>query len=80
MLQCVPTVKLRKPNYTVLHASILCFTDATSPLLLAGGIRDTVIDLVNSPAVLAVPVVLGFTVASALAGLIYFLSQPVESD
>jgi hypothetical protein len=63
----------------LLHA-YLRFTDATSPLLLAGGIRDTVIDLVNSPAVLAVPVVLGFTVASALAGLIYFLSQPVESD
>jgi hypothetical protein len=61
------------------HACTLS-TDAPSPLLLAGGIRDTVIDLVNSPAVLAVPVILGFTVASALAGLIYFLSQPVESD
>ncbi|CAM9443822.1 unnamed protein product, partial [Laminaria digitata] len=35
---------------------------------------------INGPGILAVPIVLGFLLASAVAGFIYFFSQPREYD
>lgn len=35
---------------------------------------------INGPGILAVPIVLGFLLASAVAAFIYFFSQPREYD
>lgn len=39
-----------------------------------------VIGAINGPGILAIPIVLGFLLASAVAGFIYFFSQPREYD
>lgn len=39
-----------------------------------------VVGAINGPGILAIPIVLGFALASAIAFFIYFFSQPREYD
>eukprot|EP00611_Tribonema_gayanum_P023917 TRINITY_DN5132_c0_g1_i1.p1 TRINITY_DN5132_c0_g1~~TRINITY_DN5132_c0_g1_i1.p1 ORF type:complete len:124 (-),score=21.66 TRINITY_DN5132_c0_g1_i1:74-445(-) len=66
----------------VAMAPLAAHADAqgASALVLAGGLKDKVIEFTSSDAVLAVPLLLGFLVATGLAGTIFFLSQPAEND
>lgn len=63
--------------------SVATLTGAAVPAHAEGFAQffaEGIVGAVNGPGILAIPVVLGFGLASAIAFFIYFLSQPREYD
>lgn len=67
----------------VAATSVVTLTGAAVPAHAEGFAQffaEGIVGAINGPGILAIPVVLGFGLASAIAFFIYFLSQPREYD
>ncbi|CAM9137609.1 unnamed protein product [Choristocarpus tenellus] len=70
----------RSREYASTIAAMTILAGPIAPAYADGELTALVGSVVNSPAILAIPIVLGFLVATSVALLIYTLSQPRERD
>lgn len=64
-------------------ASVATLTGSAAPARaenFAEFFAESVVGAINGPGILAIPIVLGIGLASAIAFFIYFFSQPREYD